>query len=84
MLSKQEYDERMEFTNIYWHIRNTFITQITIGQQFNKLTQEQFDIMKNQIILSIINNNKGAIARFGQLYRKYNMKEHYEKGDLNV
>lgn len=77
-MTKQEYDERMEFTNIFWHIRNSFLTQITISQQFEKLTQESFDILKKQIILRIIQQNKHHIARFGHLYRKYNMQEHYE------
>jgi hypothetical protein len=68
----------MEFTNIFWHIRNSFVSQIMISQQFEKLTQETFDILKNQIIVKIIHQNRHNIARFGHLYRKYNMAEHYE------
>lgn len=77
-MTKQEYDERNKFTNIYWHIRNQFVMQIQMMQQFEKFTQESFDRAKNQVIVQLILKNQNAIRRFGDLYRKYNMAEHYE------
>ena len=77
-MEKLEYDERMEFTNIYWHIRNQFLTRVNLMQQFEKFSQESFEIAKKQLIVQVILANAGNIKRFGDLYRKYKMSEHYE------
>ena len=76
-MNKVEYDERMEFTNIFWDIRNTFLMNIQILDPFNKLTEEQWNNKKDQLILHMITQRIEQIKRFAHLYRKYNMQEHY-------
>ena len=53
--------------------------QVQMLTAFNNITQEQFDIKRNQLILHIVNSNLPAIARLGELYRKYNIAKYYER-----
>ena len=78
-MTKIEYDERMEYTNIYRHIKNQYHMQVQMLTAFNNITQEQFDIKRNQLILHIVNSNLPAIARLGELYRKYDIAKYYER-----
>ena len=78
-MTKLEYDERMEYTNIYHHIKTQYQMQLQMLTSFNQMTQKQFDIKRNQLILHIVNSNLPAIARLGELYRKYNIAKYYER-----
>ena len=77
-MTKVEYDERMEFTNIFWHIRNSFLMQIQLIDPFNRMKEDEWMRHKDNLIKRLVMQNQGMIARFGHLYRKYNMNEHYE------
>ncbi len=84
MIPLEEYEERMEFTDIYHHIKDSYNMQITILSQFNQMTQEQFELKTKEIQYQIVMNFRPQIARLGELYRKYNMAQYYEQGTENV
>ena len=59
-------------------IRNKFRAQAHLIDPMGQLEEEEFEKKKQRLIWDMVMHYRPMIARFGDLYRKYNMAKFYE------
>ncbi len=81
-VTKLEREERGEFCDLYQDICLFFdqaMAKVETAKRFNTVENDVYEQLRKQAILYTITENSKKIERLGELYRKYDMKIHFER-----